>query len=239
MLKVDIIIPAHNESKILEKNIFALYNFLKKQPTDFKWTIIIGENASSDNTLEIAKKLSKKYKEVKWSHSDIPSRDIVLKKLWTKSNADILAYMDADLSTDISYFPKLVRAIKEGNDIAIGSRLKKGSKVNRPPIRILMSNIYNKFIIPIILPTGVKDAQCGFKAINKKTAKELLPKLGNYNGFLDTEMLAVAHYKKYKIEEIPVRWREDRKSTMSVWKNIPNFLKNLIKTRKKILCGKY
>jgi len=239
MLKVDIIIPAHNESKILEKNILILYNFLKKQKQKFKWKIIIGENASSDNTLEIAKKLSKKYKQIKWFHNDIPSRDIILKLLWIESNSDILTYMDADLATDINYFPSLIKAIKEGNDIAVGSRLKKGSKVKREFIRVLMSNIYNKILIPIILPTGVKDAQCGFKAINKKVAKELLPKLGEQNGFLDTEMLAVAHYKGYKIAEIPVRWEEDRESTMSVWKNIPNFIKNIFKTRIKLLHERY
>jgi glycosyltransferase involved in cell wall biosynthesis len=239
MVSVDIVIPAYNEASVLEKNILDLYNFLKKENLKFKWTIVIGENGSKDNTLEIAKKLSKKYKKIKWAHNDIGSRDRILKRLWSESNADIVMYTDADSSVPPEYIPPLVNKIIEGYDIAIGSRMLEDSKVNRERKRVFMSKIYNKFLIPFILPTGVKDAQCGFKAARTDFIKKLIPKLCNENGFMDTEMLAVCNSQGLKIAEIPVEWADRRESTMSVWKNVPNFLKNIIKTRIKIMQGYY
>jgi glycosyltransferase involved in cell wall biosynthesis len=238
-VSVEIVVPAYNEAPFLEENIMYLYDFLKKEKLNFDWTIIIGENGSTDNTLDIAKKLSKKYKKIKWAHHDIGSRDRTLKKLWGESKADIVMYTDADMSVPPKYIPPLINKILEGYDLAIGSRLLKDSEVKREKKRVFLSKIYNGFLIPIILPTGVNDAQCGFKAAKTKFIKDLIPKLCDENGFMDTEMLAVSHSRGLKIAEIPVEWQDRRVSTMSVWKNVPNFLKNIIKTRIKILTGFY
>ncbi len=240
---VDIVVPAYNESAFLEENILYLYNLLKSEKLPFKWKIIIGENGSKDNTLEIAKKLSKDHKEIEYIHNDFPNRDLILKKAWQNSNSDILLYTDADNSVHPKDIKELVKGIEEGYDIVVGSRFKTGAKVNRALVRVILSNIYNKILLPVILPIGAKDAQCGFKAINQKVAKNLLPVLvkdvTKYSGFLDTELLGVAHSKGYKIKEIPIEWREKRESTMSVWKNIPVYLKNIIKTRVRIILNEY
>jgi glycosyltransferase AglD len=234
---IEIVIPVRNESKFLESNIKKLINFLKIK--HFNYSIIIAESNSQDNTFLIAKRISKRNKKIKAIHLEKKGRDLALKSCWLNSKADILAYMDADLSTDLNFFPELINSIKEGYDIAIGSRIIKGADVDREKIRKLMSKVYNKFLIPIILPTGVKDAQCGFKAITPKVAKDFLSRLSEENGFLDTELLAVAYNKGYKIKEIPVHWKNTRESTMPVWKNVPNFLKNIVKTRIKIIKGHY
>lgn len=239
MKKVEIIIPARNESEFLEKNIRFLYDFLEKEKLPFDYTLHIVESSSQDNTFEIAKSLSKKFKKIKATHFDQPGRDYCLRNSWINSDADILLYTDADISTHPRHLKQLIEKIEEGNDIAIGSRLMKGSILKREKRRVFMSNIYNRILLPIILPTGVRDAQCGSKAITQKVAKEILPKLEDHNGFLDTELLAVAHHKKLKIAEIPVEWADTRKSTMSVWKNIPDFLKNIIRIRIKIISGFY
>jgi len=242
MKKVEIIIPAHNEAKILKTSLTYLYKYLNKIKK-VKWSVIIGENGSKDNTFELAKKLSKdkKFPNLRAIHLKTASRDGVLKTIWSNSKADVMLYMDADMSTHPKYTKKLIDAIAfDGYDVAIGSRLKKGSKVKRPFLRVLMSKIYNYIVLPIVLPTGVKDPQCGFKAINQKVSKNILPKLIKENGFLDTEMVAVSHYKKYRIKELAIEWEEaERDSTMSVYENIPKFLKNVLKTRLKIIKGYY
>ncbi|MBI4144464.1 glycosyltransferase [Candidatus Woesearchaeota archaeon] len=239
MNKVEIVIPAHNEEKILEKSIELLYTHLNKIK-DFMWNVTIGENGSKDKTLEIAQKLCKKYKRMSVKHFDTPSRDNVLKTIWSKSNAEILLYMDADMSTHPAHTRELIDAINAGYDIATGSRWKKGARVRRDIIRKIMSYLYNAIFLPIILPTCVRDAQCGFKAINQKVAKEVIPLLSNQNGFLDTEILVVAHHKGLRVKEIPVVWAESqRESTMSVYKNLPPFFMKIFETRKKIKNGFY
>lgn len=234
---LDIVLPVMNESGYLAENVSKLLAFLKNFPYDYK--IIIVESNSRDDTFKVAQRLAKLNKRIKAIHLDIPGRDFALKYAWEKSNAEILSYMDADLSSDLRSFPELVASIDEGYDIAVGSRLKSGAKSERSAIRTFLSNFYNKIIIPLALPTGVEDSQCGFKAISRNVSKNIIPKLGNNNGFLDSEMLAVAYSKGYKIKEIPVAWKETRDSNMSVWKNIPNFIKNITKTRTKILLGRY
>lgn len=235
---IDIVLPVRNESKILVTNVKQLLDFLKKLNKPIDYQIILAENNSQDNTLEIAKELAKKHHNIRAIHTNKPGRDIALKNCWGNSDADIMVYMDVDLSTDLAHLPDLINAIKEGYDIAIGSRIKFGLK--RSFWRKFMSWVYNNLFLPIILSTDVKDAQCGFKAINKKVAKEIVPKLGEENGFLDTELLAVAKHKGYKIKEIPVRWYDsNRKGTMPVGKNIPNFLINMLKTQIKLTRGYY
>jgi len=243
MKKVDIIIPAYNESKILEASLEYLYEHIKKIK-NYKINVIIGENGSKDNTFELGKKLAKdkkRFPNLKAVHLEDPSRDGVLKDLWGASDADVLLYMDADMSTHPRHTEEMIKAIaEEGYDVAIGSRMKKGAKVDRPFIRRFMSKMYYSVVLPIILPVGVEDTQCGFKAINQKVAKSLLKKLVKENGFLDTELVAASNHRKYKIKEIPVEWAEaERQSTMSVYNNVPKFLRNTLKTRAKIRRGYY
>lgn len=239
MKRVEIIIPVRNEAEFLEENIKKLTDFLKDKRLKYNYLIHIVESNSNDKTFEVAKRLSKKNKKIKATHYDKPGRDFCLRHAWMDSPADILTYMDADLSTDLDYFGELIKKIDEGYDVCVGSRLMKDSKLKRAKYRIFLSKVYNKVIIPLILPTGVDDAQCGFKAITPKVAKDILPKLEDHNAFLDTELLAVAKHKKLKIAEIAVAWEDKRESRMNVWKDIPNFLKNIIKTRIKIVKGFY
>lgn len=236
---VEIIVPAHNESDLLENNINQLHSYMQKFP--FEWKIIIGENGSTDNTLDIAKDLSLKLNRVTYTTDNIGSRDKLLKKGWIKSNANIMIYMDADFSVNLTHIEDLINKIKSGFDIVVGSRMHKDSIVKRSKFRLFLSYIFNYILIPILLPTGVGDAGCGFKAIGPNVKKEL-PKLQDNNGFLDTELLGVLHHKNYKISEIPVEWIEKRDSafgTMNLWTNIPNYMWNLLTTRKRINQGYY
>ena len=145
MVYLSIVIPVYNEEKVLEKNVNKVLNILKKFYKDFE--IVIVDNASTDNTLEIAKKLSTSYSRIRYIHLDQKGRGRALKVAWSSSNARILSYMDVDLSTKLNYLPRLIDALtKENYDITIGSRLMKESKVkNRTLIREVFS--YLKYMI--------------------------------------------------------------------------------------------
>lgn len=237
---VDIVIPCRNEGKYLEKNIQQIRKTLIKLRVPFQWKILIGEDNSNDNTFEIAKNLAKKYKDVKAYHFVLRSKDLTIKDLWMKSNADIMIFTDADNSADPKFIPDLVKVIEEGNDIAAGYRFH--SKENsRGFYRDTISKIYNNILLPLLLPTGVRDTQCGFKAVNRKIVKNVLPKIvrEKRNGFFDSELLAVSRSKGYTIKEVPITWKETRQSVLSVNKNIPKFLKEIIKTRLRLINGYY
>jgi len=222
---VDIVVPVYNEQNILEKSISTLCGFLEK---NFKhsWSIIIADNASIDRTLEIANSLAKKYKKVKVLHLNQKGRGRALRIAWTKSDADIVSYMDVDLSTDLSFFPVMVDSLLQGYDVATGSRLMEGAEIKRSFKRELLSRGYN-VLVRLILGVNYKDSQCGFKAVKREIVNDVVPEVRDNAWFFDSELLFRAHMKGYKIKEIPVKWIEDEDSRVRIFSTVTNYLKSI------------
>ena len=228
-IKIDVVLPVYNEEKLLRKSVTALSKFLKNNIKD-KCNIIITDNGSNDKTLEIAKQLSKKIRNVTYIHLDGKGRGRALRTAWSKSNSDILTYMDIDLSTDIKSFPIIIDALKNGYDIAMGSRLTKGARVKRSFEREIMSRTYN-LLLKIFFLTKVSDAQIGFKAIKKNVAMRIIPLIRNNNWFFDTELLILAEHLKYRIFETPVTWYQYKHSKVKAFKTIIEYIKNIFTLR--------
>ncbi len=157
-------------------------------------------------------------------------RGRALKRAWAESNADIVAYMDVDLSTDLSALPQTIAAVDgEGYDIAIGSRLKRGAQVmGRSFKRELISRSYSLIFRAMFL-AGFQDAQCGFKAVSRRAADEVAPLVVDNGWFFDTEMLLIAEKNGYRIKEIPVKWTDDPDSRVKIistaWEDIKGLLR--------------
>jgi glycosyltransferase involved in cell wall biosynthesis len=196
----------------------------------YDWKIIIADNGPSrDQTRKVSKELVKKYSRLKYICIMRPGRGGALKEVWLKEKADILCYMDVDLSSDLSFFPELVRKCEEGADIAIGSRLAKGAKVyGRTLFREFISRSYN-ILIKLLFWTNFKDAQCGFKAIRKEASLVLLPKVLDRGWFFDTELLIIAEKAGYKIAEVPIIWRDDPTSTVKIFRTAWGDIKGLVR----------
>ena len=127
-----------------------------------------------------------------------------------------MAYMDVDLSTDLASLMPLLTPIVEGTtDISIGSRLARGSNIERSVQREVISRIYN-VITRTFLGYSVRDAQCGFKAIRSSLARELIPQVEDNGWFFDTELLTLAWRRGYRIHEVPIRWVEDDDSRVRI-----------------------
>lgn len=228
MASVDIVIPVYNEEHVLAQSIETLRGFLAQHP-EHAWRIVVADNASTDGTLRLAEKLSDEHAEVSCLHLPQKGRGRALRTAWLGSDADVLSFMDVDLSTDISALPPMVAAITdEGYDIAIGTRLAKGSDTTRSFRRELISRVYN-LLIKAMFFTHFSDAQCGFKALSREAAQELLPHTKNDQWFLDTEILILAEKGGYRIKEVPVRWVEDPDSRVRVastaWEDIRGLLR--------------
>lgn len=217
---VEIVIPIFNEEEELETSIYKLHKFLTSISRKFNSTITIADNASTDQSFEIAQELAQKFRNVRAVHLSQKGRGRAVKKVWNESAADILAYMDADLSTDLNSFQPLIHALQNGYDIAIGSRLLPHAKVSKRPLkREVLSRCYN-LLIKIFFNTRFSDAQCGFKAINRRTVAGLLPHIRDNAWFFDSELLIVGEKLGYKIYEEPVQWIDNPGSTVRVLKTI-------------------
>tara|TARA_Y100000996_G_scaffold233327_1_gene183589 strand:+ start:5789 stop:6538 length:750 start_codon:yes stop_codon:yes gene_type:complete len=229
---VDIVLPVLNEQEALSVSISRLLKFCSEEMISYNWNIIIADNGSTDETYNIAKQIESDSKNVNVIKLSQKGRGRALKKAWGNSKATIKVYMDIDLSTDLKYLPIICDHIySKKYDIAIGSRLIKGSKVvGRTLKREIISRGYS-LMFRCLFWVPFKDAQCGFKAISLETGEALLPLIDDNGWFFDTELLILANKLSYKIKEVPVYWVDDPNSSVNVISTAWNDIKGLTRLR--------
>jgi glycosyltransferase involved in cell wall biosynthesis len=228
---VEVVVPVYNEEAALPESIPALCAYLETY-FPYRWSVVIADNASTDNTLAVAEGLATAYHpHVSVMHLEEKGRGRALKAAWSTSEADIVAYMDVDLSTNLWSFLPLVAPLATGHsDVAIGSRLLKGAMVTRQWKRELISRCYN-LLIKAMFGNGFSDAQCGFKAIKRSVAKELLPWVEDNEWFFDTELLLLAEERGYRVSEVAVDWIEDLDSRVDIASTALGDVKGLLRVR--------
>jgi len=227
---IDIVLPVLNEEKALPQSIMTLSHFLNENLPIHSWRIVIADNGSTDNTRTVSELLSQEYAGVSYMHIPRRGRGHALRSAWLESPADLMSYMDIDLSTGLDAFPLLVSAVQEGYDIAIGSRLAEGSRVTRSVRREIISRVYN-LLVKCLFCVPFNDAQCGFKVISRRAVLQLVPLVRNENWFFDTEMLIIASKRGFRIKEVPVDWMEDPDSRVNVFRTALEDLKGLVRLR--------
>lgn len=212
---VDIVVPVFNEQASLENSVRRLHRHLRDNFT-FAVRITIADNASTDATGRIAAALAAELEGVRTVRLEEKGRGRALHRVWSESEAPVLAYMDVDLSTDLAALAPLVAPLLSGHsDLAIGTRLNRSSRVVRGAKREIISRCYN-LILKSTLSAGFSDAQCGFKAIRADVARELLPYVADTGWFFDTELLVLAERSGLRIHEVPVDWVDDPDSRVDI-----------------------
>lgn len=233
MPQLDIVLPVYNEEHVLADSVAKLRTYLQEHDFPYSWRIVIADNASTDGTLDAARRLEDTYPDVAALHLPQKGRGRALRKAWLESDADATCYMDIDLSTDLDGLLPLARAVlEEGYDVATGSRMTKGSKIERSIGREITSRGFI-FLIKLLFLTGLSDTQCGFKAISREAAQELLPRVENEEWFFDTELLLLAEKGGYGVKDIPIRWIEDPDTRVNVLKTVLEDLGGLLRMRLK------
>ena len=229
-LTIDIVLPVLNEAHVLERSVTKLYRCLASN-LPYKWRIVIADNGSTDDTAAIARRLAERHPEIRLLQLPEKGRGRALKQAWMSSKADILSYMDIDLSTNLDGFKPMIAPLITGDaGLATGSRLMKQSRTTRGFKREFISRCYNR-IIRTTMKTKFVDAQCGFKALRRDVAQKLLPHIKDTAWFFDTELLVKAEYNGYKIHEEPVEWIEDTDSRVDVVKTATEDIKGLSRVR--------
>jgi glycosyltransferase involved in cell wall biosynthesis len=231
-ITVDVVIPVYNEERDLERSIATLCEFLR-QNCPHRWRIVIVDNGSTDHTLDIAKELAARWPgEITFIHLDQKGRGRALRAAWTQSSADIVSYMDVDLSTNLAAFPSLIGSlVNGGHHIATGSRLKKGARVKRQWKREIISRAYNLLIKLMFPRKRFSDAQCGFKALTRRAVNELVPIVKDQAWFFDSELLLRAEQHGYRIFEVPVEWIEDPDTRVKIASTAWEDVKGLVRVR--------
>ncbi|MHA6803200.1 winged helix-turn-helix domain-containing protein [Salinifilum ghardaiensis] len=212
---VDVVIPVHNEERALPGSVRTLSAHLGER-FPFRWSITIADNASTDRTAHVAHDLAASLANVRVLRLDRKGRGLALRTAWGYSDADVVAYMDVDLSTGLDALLPLVAPLVNGHsDVAVGSRLAPGARTVRGGKREIVSRGYNA-LLRWTHGARFTDAQCGFKAARTAAVRPVLERVVDDSWFFDTELLLLAEHNGLRVHEVPVDWVEDLDSRVEV-----------------------
>jgi glycosyltransferase involved in cell wall biosynthesis len=228
---VDVVIPVLNEAHVLAKSVERVLGFLRGR-FHCNWRLVIVDNGSVDGTQDVARTLCGVHPELQFLHLNQRGRGRALRHAWLQSRAEVVCYMDVDLSTDLEHLPELIGAIADGGyDVATGSRLMPESKTTRSWKREAISRIYNLFVKAILF-TKFSDAQCGFKAVSRRAVEQIIPQVEDQSWFFDTELLVLSEKQGYRIKDVPVSWLEDDDSRVKIFQTGWDDIKGVCRLRK-------
>ena len=234
---VEVVIPVFDEERTLASNAEALLAYLGAE-FPCRYRVVIADNASTDGTPEIGAALAARHDEIDYLRLERKGRGHALRTAWLASDANVVSYMDVDLSTNLESFLPLVAPILSGHsELAIGTRLGHNAHIRRRLKREALSRGYN-LLIHAAFRAGFSDAQCGFKAIRADVARRLVPLIGDESWFFDTELLLLAERNGMRIYEVPVDWIEDLDSRVDLVPTIAGDLAGLWRVRREFWRGR-
>jgi len=213
--QVEIVVPTYNEASAVEASVTRLRQYLDES-FPFRTVVTVADNGSNDGTSLVAERLASTMSGVQALILARKGRGYALRAAWSASEADVVGYMDADLSTSLSALLPLVGSVLSGHsDLAVGTRLARGSRVVRGPRRELLSRAYGH-IVRLSLRSHVSDFQCGFKAMRRTSALQILPLIEDEEWFFDTELIVTAERLGLRVSETPVEWTDDPESSVDI-----------------------
>lgn len=241
-LSISIILPCFNEAKKIQENVLEVFDYLKKNFTDFE--IITVNDGSSDDTLE-------KLRELKKQNQHIPLRIINRRQNSGKGEAvkigmllnryQVTMFMDADQAIPIYELEKFVKELKKGNDLVIASRFVSGLKILKPVLwyRSLMEKVFRLLRMIITNNYDIQDTQCGFKVFTREAANKLFPLLTVKRFSFDVELIFLAKKMGLKIKELPISLQNPQESHIRIINDSWNMFCDLLRIRLNDLQGKY
>jgi glycosyltransferase involved in cell wall biosynthesis len=232
--RVLIVIPAYNEAALIEQTVRTLADFLAASDFPYSYRIAVVDNGSTDDTGEIVTKLSSELSFVSLLQLREKGKGRAVYAGW-QSEGDILAFMDADLASDLHYFQALVDAVAHGGHaLAVGNRLGKTSVIEgRERSRELVSRAYN-LLVRALFNTALDDHQCGFKVIHRDAYEKIRPHLQNTEWFFDTELIVFTLRHGGSVHSVDIRWSDQRESKVPVAHTSYAMLKALWQLKKRL-----
>jgi dolichyl-phosphate beta-glucosyltransferase len=217
VVKLSVIIPAYNEESRLRSTLITVIEEIGPVVNGNSWEVIVANDGSTDGTERIAREFSDQVPGVQLLDLQHRGKGAAVRAGMIAARGDFVLFSDADLATPISEARRLLAALEEGADVAIGSRAAAGAlRLDEPFYRETMGRVFH-YAVRLLLLSGFTDTQCGFKAFRRDAAQDLFQRLLLYNDespvlthpavtAFDVEVLYLALHLGYEVVEVPVVW---------------------------------
>lgn len=236
---LSLIIPAFNEEARIGRSLDHILSFLRSQP--YSSEVIVVDDGSQDRTEQLVRDRFGERSGVRiYQQPRNLGKGEAVKKGMLLSDGEYLFFSDADLSVPIDMLPVFLTHLENHCEVAIGTRQEAGAviEVHQPFLREFMGRVFTR-LSNWILALHVSDFTCGFKGFRKDTARELFSKQRLENWSFDAEILYLAQLKGYRVSEIPVHWRNDKRTKVRLWRDIVSSFFGLLQIRFYEYWGKY
>ena len=237
--QLSIVIPAYNESARIELTLERVMSCVEKQGWDAE--VLVVDDGSSDSTVAIIQRWMVRYPRLHLIKNDgNRGKGFSVRNGLLQASGEIVMFTDADLSAPMEEAELLMAAIRDGADVAIGSRWMDRTRqtIHQPLYRRFFGRCFN-WVTRTVMGLPFKDTQCGFKAF-KRDAAQIIFRLQRIErwGF-DPEILFIARKLGYDIREVPVTWGHDERSRMSYLKDGMKMLEEMAIIRGNSIAGRY
>lgn len=237
--RYSIIVPAYNERARIGNTLEQLLNHLRQQ--NWNAEIVVVDDGSRDETLNFVSGVASQHPQVRViQNPGNQGKGYAVRNGMLNARGEILLFTDADLSSPIAESTKLLAALENGADVAIGSRWMDPSlQFQRQSVkRQIMSRTFNIFL-HLLLRFPYRDTQCGFKAFTRRAAERIFPRQQVTRWGFDAEILFLAHRLGLKVAEVPVRWGHDERSKIHPWRDGIYMGLDALRIRWNSWCGRY
>jgi dolichyl-phosphate beta-glucosyltransferase len=245
---VSVVIPAYNEMRRLPTTLARVQTYLRAQP--YAYELLVVDDGSADDTAATAERAAAGDPRVRVIRNPHMGKGVTVRAGMLAATGRYIVYSDADLSTPIEEFDKLLAWLRQGYDIAIGSREGQGARrYNEPGYRHFMGRVFNK-MVQVIALRQFNDTQCGFKAFTREASEDLFRRVQIYGdnagqvkgamvtGF-DVEVLYLALKRGYRVKEVPVEWYYASGSKVNPARDSLRLLGDVFRVRWNDVRGKY
>ena len=239
---LSVIIPAYNEIEIIGRTLVEIHNYLS--PKDFDYEILVIVDGSPNRIAEVVKNhLTQVKKLLLVDNQTNHGKGYVVRQGLLLSKAKYRLFMDADGSTSIDHLEKFLQECQKGYDVVIGSRKIEGAVIqaHQPKYREIMGDLGNLFIRVVLGLWEYPDTQCGFKILSGRAAQSIASRMVVDRFGFDFELIILAKKLEFRIKQMPVRWRNEKGSSVKFIgpNSFSQILLDLLKTKYRLIKGLY
>lgn len=236
---ISVVIPAYNEEERLAPTLDRVLAFARN--SGWNTEVIVVNDGSCDRTADVVRSYACKTEVVRLlENPGNRGKGYSVRNGVLHANGEFVLFTDADMSSPIEEAPKLLQALADGADIAIGSRWARSELQTRRQslARQFLGRIFN-VLLRMLLRLNFKDTQCGFKAFRREAARAIFP-LQRIEGWgFDPEILFLANRSRFRIVEVPVRWGHDTRTRINPLVDGSRMVSDMLLIRWNSILGRY